>query len=93
MQVELINAALMDNLESLLSSLRHKTGFEPNYCSVFSEERQRPHVFMEKNEDQPVVRLASPSINVLDYSRRNSGKVVQSSVLVISLTYIMNIIW
>ena len=32
----------MDNLEKLLSTLSHKTGFEADYCSVFSEERKRP---------------------------------------------------
>ena len=72
---------------------QHKTGFEPDYCRVFENKRTRP-VVINRNENQPV-RLASPSINVLDYSnrrglQRSNGKIVQPSfllILSISLLY------
>jgi len=94
-QVELINAALMDNLEKLLSSISHKTGFEASYCSAFSEQKfKRPYdVIMDRNDKRPVVRLASPSINVLDYSR-SLGMEIKScnSLLILTTTFISYII-
>ena len=71
-EVELINASMLDNLEKLLANLEHKTGYEPSYCKAFNAKR-RPDL-MDLNENQPT-RLASPSINVLDYSnRRRHGR-------------------
>merc|ERR1711997_1065599 len=69
-EIELINASLLDNLEKLLAGLKHKTGFETNYCKAFNNKRKRPEM-MDRMDDQPV-RLASPSVNVLDYSKRRS---------------------
>ena len=53
----------------LIFLLQHKTGFEANYCKAFSNKRKRPEM-MDRQDDQPV-RLASPSINVLDYRSVN----------------------
>ena len=68
-EVELINAGMLDNLEKLLGNLESKTGYEASYCKAFNI-RRRPS--MDINENQPT-RLASPSINVLDYSNRRHG--------------------
>jgi len=67
-EIELINASLLDNLEKLLAGLKHKTGFETSYCKAFSNRRKRPEM-MDRMDNQPV-KLASPSVNVLDYSKR-----------------------
>jgi len=70
-EVELINESLLENMEKLLAGLKHKTGFEANYCKAFSNKRKRPEM-MDRRHDQPV-RLASPSVNVLDYSNRRGA--------------------
>lgn len=71
LKVDLINASLLDNMETLLANLEHKTGFESTYCQIFNKRRTssatRPD-YIDKN--QPV-RLASPSINILDFSNNN----------------------
>ena len=78
----------MDNLQNLLSSISHKTGFEASYCSAFSEQKKRPYdVIMDRNDKRPVVRLASPSINVLDYSRSLGMEIKCCSSLII-ITFI-----
>ena len=83
----------MDNLENLLSSISHKTGFEASFCSAFSEQKKRPYdVIMDRNDKRPVVRLASPSINVLDYSK-SLGMEIKSCSLLIFTTFISYIIF
>lgn len=99
-EIELINASLLDNLEKLLAGLKHKTGFEANYCKAFSNKRKRPEI-MDRQDDQPV-RLASPSVNVLDYSKRRgstgrygrggSNTVKASMSLLVSLLLVSSII-
>ena len=79
---------MLDTLEKLLSNLKHKTGYEPGYCKAFNAKR-RPDL-MDRNLDQPT-RLASPSINVLDYSKRRNSRGTASinnvSLLTIVLTF------
>ena len=75
--MEIINASILDNLEKLLGNLKHKTGYEPGYCKAFNAKR-RPDL-MDLNEDQPT-RLASPSINVLDYSKRRNSRGTANSL-------------
>ena len=63
-----LHISLFVHLFSIFS-LQHKTGFEANYCKAFSNKRKRPEI-MDRQDDQPV-RLASPSVNVLDYRSVN----------------------
>lgn len=99
-EVELINASMLDNLEKLLANLEDKTGYEASYCKAFNI-RRRPDL-MDINENQPT-RLASPSINVLDYSnkRRNgsgsrgrgSASSFSSSALTLCISIIVSSVW
>ena len=82
----------MDDLAGLFCNMYketvfEKTGFEASFCKSFNNKRKRP-VIMDRVDDQPV-RLASPSYNVLDYSKRNSrgtGMQVQTSILLLLMS-------